>query len=174
MALVTRVADVRVRLHNDDWGYETNCYVCEQRNEGGLRIPFFHETEREVVVGEFVLGDTYSGAPTLLHGGVQLAILDEAMAWATIAIAHQWALTASSSAEFHAAVSVDESYRVVAEVVAIDGDRIMTRGRIETEDGSVCTTAQASFVAVGEAVATKIVGAPVKDEHRGYLADGDR
>ena len=90
---------MRRRLHNDDWGYETNCFVCEQRNEGGLRVPFFHDTERNVVEADLRLSDTYSGAPTLLHGGVLLAVLDEAMAWATIAIAGQWALTSASSAK---------------------------------------------------------------------------
>jgi len=35
-----------VRLHNDDWGFESNCFACEQRNERGLRIQFFHDTGR--------------------------------------------------------------------------------------------------------------------------------
>ena len=76
-----------VRLHNDDWGYETNCFVCEATNERGLRIPFFHDDEADVVVAELHLGHAFSGAPTLLHGGIVLAVLDEAMAWAAIAIA---------------------------------------------------------------------------------------
>ena len=44
---------MRVRLHNDDWGYESNCFVCEARNEGGLRIPFFHDQDTDTVVAEF-------------------------------------------------------------------------------------------------------------------------
>ena len=49
---------MRVRLHNDDWGYESNCFVCEVRNDGGLRIPFFHDQDAETVVAEFELPDT--------------------------------------------------------------------------------------------------------------------
>ena len=166
----TAVAEVRRRLHNDDWGYETNCFVCEQRNESGLRIPFFHDTEHDVVEAVFDLGDVYSGAPTLVHGGLQLAILDEAMAWATIAIAGKWALTSTSSARFLGPVHVDVEHRVVAEVVDADAESISTTARIVAPDGREVTTAAASFVPIGEAVATRLID-EVHHEHRGFLAD---
>lgn len=31
------------RLHNEDWGFDSNCFVGEPRNDGGLRIPFDHD-----------------------------------------------------------------------------------------------------------------------------------
>ncbi|MEL7208273.1 MAG: hypothetical protein AAGK32_08605, partial [Actinomycetota bacterium] len=67
-------------LHNDDWGYDSNCYVCEPTNEGGLRIPFVADDEAELVRARFSLDETYSGAPSFVHGGVTGAILDEAQA----------------------------------------------------------------------------------------------
>ncbi len=160
-----------IRLHNDDWGYETNCFVCEQRNERGMRIPFFHDTEADVVVAELRLGHEFSGAPTLLHGGVVLAVLDEAMAWATIAIAHRWALTVETSCRFHAPVVVDAAHRVEARVVSIDGDRIECAARVLDERETVCSEAAATFTAIGEATATGLAGGPIADEHRGYLDD---
>lgn len=69
-----------IRLHNEDWGFETNCFVCEPKNEHGLGISFFHDTDRNLVTAEFELSHTFSGAPTLVHGGITLAVLDEAMA----------------------------------------------------------------------------------------------
>ena len=86
-----------IRLHNDDWGYESNCFVCEARNERGLQIPFFHDTERGIVTAELTLSADFSGAPTMVHGGVVLAILDEAMAWACIAVARRWAVTTETT-----------------------------------------------------------------------------
>jgi len=160
---------MKTRLHNDDWGYESNCYVCESRNEHGLRIPFFHDDATETVTAEFELSDTYSGAPTLVHGGVQLAILDEAMAWATIALAHQWALTSRSSAEFVASVAVGVTHSVEASISSIDGSRIDTTARILDPDGTVCTVATASFQAIGEATATRLVGGEINKDHESYL-----
>ena len=49
------------RLHNDDWGVETNCFVCEPTNDRGLRIPFWHDDERDVVTAEFELADHFGG-----------------------------------------------------------------------------------------------------------------
>jgi hypothetical protein len=42
-----------IRLHNDDWGFDTNCFVCEPSNPAGLQIPFFHDTDRGLVLAEF-------------------------------------------------------------------------------------------------------------------------
>ena len=148
----------RVRLHNDDLGYETNCFVCEQRNSSGLAIPFFHDTERQLVSAEFSLSDAYSGAPTLVHGGVVLAILDEAMAWACIAVARHWAVTSETSARFHRAVYVDKPH-VVEAVVADETDgEIATTARVLNPKGVVRVEASATFTKLGEAQIKRAVG----------------
>ena len=36
-------------LTNDRWGYESNCFVCEQSNEQGLQIPFQLDDDSEVL-----------------------------------------------------------------------------------------------------------------------------
>ena len=59
-----------VALDNARWGFVTNCFVCEVSNSAGLRIPFAHDTDRELVVAEFTLNDAFSGAPSWVHGGV--------------------------------------------------------------------------------------------------------
>ena len=86
-----------VPLTNDRWGFESNCFVCEPTNGAGLGIPFFHDTAARVVTATFVLDDRFSGAPQYVHGGLALAILDEAMAWATIAIEERFAVTAETT-----------------------------------------------------------------------------
>lgn len=108
------------RLHNEDWGFATNCFVCEPSNDRGLPIPFFHDDERAVVTAEFKLSDT--GAPTLVHGGVTLAVLDEAMAWACISVGKQWAVTTATTTKFHRAVRIGSLHRVEARIVDhVDG-----------------------------------------------------
>src|SRR3954465_12503647 len=93
-ALPCSVIPVTVRkLHNADWGFDSLCFVCEPKNAHGLRIPFTYDDEADVVTAEFNLSETFSGAPSYVHGGVTLAILDEAMSWATIASAKAFAVT---------------------------------------------------------------------------------
>ncbi len=136
-------------LTNDRWGYASNCFVCEPGNEGGLQIPFQLDDDGATVSAMFTLGDTYSGAPALLHGGVSLAVLDEAQAWACIAIAGKWGLTASAAAEFDQPVFVDHTYRVEAEVTAATDARVDTAGQILGPQGDVLVRATAGFHVVG-------------------------
>ena len=106
------------RLHNEDWGFDSNCFVCEPRNEGGLQIPFFHDHGRDVVVATYSLGDRFSGAPSYVHGGVTLAVLDEAMAWATIAVGGKFAVTAETTTRFLRPVLVGKTYTVEGQLAA--------------------------------------------------------
>ena len=169
-----------IRLHNDGWGIETNCFACEARNEHGLQVPFFHDDERDVVVADFELGDTFSGAPTIVHGGIVLTVLDEAMAWACIAVAHRWAVTTETSARFHRPVRVGRRYRVEAAILlnhpddGADGpDRaIRASAHISDERGTLRAEATATFTSLGEAQAVQLAGEAVPEEHRSYLRDG--
>lgn len=137
-------------LTNDRWGYESNCFVCEARNASGLQIPFYLDDRGEAVVAAFRLGAAHSGAPTLVHGGVSLAILDEAQAWACIAIAGKWALTHTTTSTFDQPVFVDHDHQVQARVVAITDDRIETAGEIRNASDAVLVRSTASFVALGD------------------------
>lgn len=151
-----------VRLHNEDWGYETNCFVCEPTNPAGLQIPFFHDDKRQEVQADFSLPDDFSGAPSLIHGGVTLAVLDEAMAWACIAIGHRWAMTSDTRTRFLRPLHVDSPYRAVARVVDQTDITISTEAQVlfAKPDGrhTVCVEAGATFTILGEAQVQRITG----------------
>ncbi len=152
-----------LRLHNDDLGYETNCFVCERSNDRGLQIPFFHDTDRNLVTAEFELSNAFSGAPAVVHGGVVLAVLDEAMAWACIAIGRQWAVTTHTSTSFHRAIYVDRLHTVEADIVEQNDAEITTTARVLSTKGVVRAESRATFTALGEAQIKRAIG--VDDSH---------
>ena len=88
------------RLENSRWGFGSKCFVCEPANPRGLQVPFSHDTDRGVVFADFTLGAEFSGAPTYVHGGATLALMDEGMSWATIALSKKFAFTKETSATF--------------------------------------------------------------------------
>ena len=159
-------------LNNAKWGFESNCFVCEPRNERGLGIRFSHDPELEVVTASFELGDEFSGAPSWVHGGLVLAILDEAMAWAwaTIAVAHRFAATRDTAATFERPVRVARRHHVEARVVGREEELLKTAATIHDERGRCCATAAATFVALGEARAAQAVGVEITGEAATYLA----
>lgn len=147
-------------LTNDGWGFTSNCFVCEPRNDAGLRIPFHHDTIDDEVVAEFDLDQRFSGAPAFIHGGVILAVLDEAMAWATIAIAERFAVTTETTTCFERPVKVGRRHRVRAWIDSIDGRTIEAAAEVVREDGKRCARSRATFTALDADHTAAAISAP--------------
>lgn len=141
------------RLSNERWGFSSNCFVCEPTNAVGLRQRFFHDTEADIVVADVELGAAHSGAPSYVHGGVQLALLDEAMAWAAIAVAERFAVTASFTSTFHHPIKIDRAYRLEASIDERTDTTLTASARIVDDQGRVRTSADATLVVLSAAQA---------------------
>jgi uncharacterized protein (TIGR00369 family) len=160
----------RRRLDNDDWGFESSCFVCERRNERGLRIPFFHDDESCTVVAEFNLGPEFSGAPSYVHGGVVLSVLDEAMAWATIAVAQAMAMTRTTTATFLHPVRVGRPYAVEARLDATRPDGVLElSAEVRSAGGRPCAEARAEFVSLSAEQATAALGTEATGADAGFV-----
>jgi len=158
------------RLTNAGWGFESMCFVCEDSNALGMRVPFFHDDERDVVTAEFALGETFSGAPAIAHGGALMALCDEAMSWATIAVARSFALTASNTHRFLRPVRLGRPYVVEATIVDRT-DGIRTAAVITSlSTGKVAVEADALFTPMDAAKAADAIGQPVTGPDVDYLA----
>jgi acyl-coenzyme A thioesterase PaaI-like protein len=156
-------------LDNATWGFESNCFVCEPKNSGGLRIPFFHDEEAGTVFAEYTLDETFSGAPSYVHGGVTLAVLDEAMAWATIAVGKAFALTAKTSTEFRRPMRIGSTYRVEARILDRHDAIIEVAATITNRGGNPCAEAVASFHAMDAAQAKEAIGTEATGNDAGYV-----
>jgi uncharacterized protein (TIGR00369 family) len=163
----------RHRLHNETWGFDSNCFVCEPRNDAGLRIPFDHDDETDTVVAEFTLDDAFSGAPSYVHGGVTLAILDEAQAWATIAVGGKFAVTVETSTRFHRPVMVGRTFTVEGRVTDQTDELIHTAGVVRNDKGKVCAETTAVFNVLSAASAVHAIGADLDAIDTEYLSDSD-
>lgn len=155
-------------LTNERWGFRSNCFVCEPTNGAGLRIPFFHDDESDTVVADLELDDRFSGAPAYVHGGVLLAVLDEAMAWAGIAVGGSWAVTGETTTRFERPVLVGEPHRVTAR---IDGDeggtKLLAAAEITDAAGTRCAAATATLIVLGDAQLADAAGVTVDDLDEG-------
>jgi len=155
-------------LTNAGWGFETNCFVCEPSNPLGLRVPYFLDDEAGVVIAEFTLGVEHSGAPHYVHGGVLLAILDEAMAWAAIALGERFAVVQSTATTFDRPVRVGEPYHVEALIHDRSDIAVTARASVLDAGGRRCARARARLVVLSAAVAGAAIG-PVTGADMRYL-----
>lgn len=161
----------RRRLTNDDWGVESNCFVCEGSNPHGMRLEFWADEAAGVVEADFTLGNAYSGPPAVVHGGISLAMLDEVQAWAVIAFGGQFGVTSDTTSSFHRPVWVDHPHRLEGEVVGRDGDHFLTEGRIIDGNGDRCVESSARFLAIGEASAASLADEGRRGPMRTFLLD---
>lgn len=145
-------------LDNATWGFESSCFVCDKDNRRGLRIPFFHDDEAGTVVAELRLGAEMSGAPHHVHGGVLLAVLDEAMAWAAIAVAGRFAVVQSTATTFHRPVRVDEPHRVEASIHDHTDTAVTARAFVADAAGRRCAEGRARLAVMSSAVADAAIG----------------
>jgi acyl-coenzyme A thioesterase PaaI-like protein len=158
-------------LTNERWGFESNCFVCEPTNEAGLQIPFFHDEESGTVTATFTLGTGFSGAPSYVHGGVLLAVLDEAMAWAAIAVARRWAVTGETTTRFDHPVRVDGTYTVTARITApptAGSATLAATAEITDGEGRPCATSSATFVVLGDAKLAEAAGVDISEVAGGF------
>ncbi len=159
------------RLDNSSWGVESNCFVCEEANPAGLGIPFFVDHDHAVVTASFVLDDRFSGAPTYVHGGVVQAVLDEAMAWATIALAGCFAVTKEITVKFRAPVIVGHPYVVRARIDRDERTLLECSAEIFDEASSRCAEASATFASLGPAQAAEAAGAEIDLTDRDFVRE---
>ncbi|MDR2104428.1 MAG: PaaI family thioesterase [Deferribacteraceae bacterium] len=60
--------------------HSTTCFICGAKNEVGLKCRFYAD-DRGAVHLEPIISRKYAGFADVIHGGIQTAILDEAMGW---------------------------------------------------------------------------------------------
>jgi len=157
------------RLDGSRFGFDSSCFVCNDENPRGLQVPFFLDTDRERIVAYFTLDEHFSGAPTLVHGGATLALIDEGMAWAAIAIGGKFAFTKETSAEFEWPVRLDRPYTLEAHIIEEDGRRFVTEARVLDAKSRACVTARAVMSILDMGQATDAIGTDVSGDDTGYV-----
>ena len=152
------------------FAFDTRCFVCDQDNEGGLRQRFFLDDELNRVVAEFVPSADHSGAPNYAHGGVTMAVLDEAMAWAIIAMKERFGLTRKAEVEFIRPVPIGVAHKVQAWIESFEGRSLVARAELRNPDGKLCVAASATYIVLTVEEAESALGAGAETAAR-YTED---
>jgi len=157
------------RLAASRFGFDSRCFVCDPTNARGLQVPFFHDTDADLVFAEFELPAEFSGAPTLVHGGATLALIDEGMSWATIAIGGKFAFTKETRANFAWPVRLGRPYRLEARIAEADECRFETEAVVLDSKGRACVRATALMSILDLDQATEVIGTQVTGDDTGYV-----
>lgn len=123
------------------------CFACGPENEIGLHLRF-ERAAGEGVRARAVLRPEFQGWQGIAHGGVALALLDEAMAHAAGAAGHR-GVTASMNARFRKAVPLGVPLEIEGRVKWTRRNVLELYASVKDESGTLLVEAEGRFVSQG-------------------------
>jgi uncharacterized protein (TIGR00369 family) len=125
---------------------DNGCFGCSPHNDRGLRLRFRRVGKGEVEA-PYQVAAHFCGAPNVVHGGVQAALLDEAMGFAV----HEGSdeeihvVTAELRLRYRRPVPGGVPLRIRARFLRSEGDDYYVEGEIVGADGSALTRGESRW-----------------------------
>ena len=126
-----------------DGGY-SQCFGCGQDNPIGLKLNF--QWDGETARAEFTPTEFYQGWPGLVHGGIIICLLDEAMGWAVL-LQGMNCVTAKMEVKLSRPASINEPLLITASITRKTRKLVKTKAAVALKDGTL----------IAEGVATQFV-----------------
>lgn len=122
-----------------------NCFVCGEKNPGGLQLHFEIDKEKRTLRTTFVASPVYQGYDGIVHGGIVTTLLDEAMAKLAYELGYK-AMTASMEIRFKNPAPILQPLHVLGEIIEVSRRVIKARAQVTKEDGTVLATATSTLL----------------------------
>jgi acyl-coenzyme A thioesterase PaaI-like protein len=125
-----------------------NCFACGPSNPIGMHLHFDRAGGGEGVLARVTLPPQYQGWRGIAHGGIVMALLDEAMAHAAGYAGHR-GVTANVNVRFRRPVPLEQPIEVRGEVTWQRRNVLGVRATVHDAGGAVLARAEGSFVSRG-------------------------
>ncbi|HEV3123930.1 MAG TPA: PaaI family thioesterase [Candidatus Dormibacteraeota bacterium] len=139
---------------NDRSDYQLN-YVHGLRNPVGLHVQYTMERvdgpPGHRVVGEWAADERHMGFPGVAHGGLVVAILDDAMGRCA-ALRHRWVVSGRIDTRFRAAAPIGVTLRVEGWITRYLRRQVNGRARMLLADGTVIAEADGTYLPIPRAL----------------------
>jgi uncharacterized protein (TIGR00369 family) len=125
----------------------SNCFVCGNKNEYGLKVDFFYD--KGVSRAEYVAEEKFQGYKDILHGGIISALLDEVMIKAVIATGIL-VVTAEIQVKFIKPVKIGEKLFLEGRVTGEQKKIFTAEGLVSNSKGETVAAGEGKFFKVTE------------------------
>ncbi len=125
-----------------------NCFACGPSNPIGMHVHFERDAGADEVVARIVLAPEYQGWRGIAHGGIVMALLDEAMAHAAGYAGHR-GVTANVNVRFRKPVPLEKPIEVRGRVTWQRRNVLGVDANVLDGTGKVLAHAEGSFVSLG-------------------------
>ena len=125
------------------------CFGCGQNNPIGLKLDF--HWDGKITRAEFTTNELYQGWPGLVHGGIIICLLDEAMAYAAL-FEGITCVTAKIQVKFGRPASINEPLVITASVTKKTRKLVEAKATVALQDGTMIAESTATqFVVSSQA-----------------------
>ncbi|MEJ5302695.1 MAG: PaaI family thioesterase [Bacteroidales bacterium] len=139
-----------------------NCYGCAPHNPRGLHLQFFEDGDE--IVGVWKPHPDFQSYENIVHGGVQMALMDETACWVMMVKVGTAGFTQTMRFSFLKHVYVNQKeIQIRGKLVEIKGGIAYIELRILDPEGEVRTTALAEYFVVPEKIALRRLQYPGKE-----------
>jgi len=127
------------------------CFGCGQENPIGLKLSF--QWDGKTARAEFTPTKLYQGWSGLVHGGIIMSILDEAMAYAAL-FEGMNCVTAKMQVKLRRPASIDEPLIITSSTIKKTRKLVEAKAAISLKDGTPVaeSTAKMFIVSKGKAI----------------------
>lgn len=125
-----------------------NCFACGPSNPIGMHVQFDRDGGGKGVLARVTLAPEYQGWRGIAHGGIVMALLDEAMAHAAGFAGHR-GVTANVSVRFRRPVPLERPIAVRGCITWQRRNVLGVEAKVLDENGVVLARAEGSFVSLG-------------------------
>jgi uncharacterized protein (TIGR00369 family) len=125
-----------------------NCFACGPDNPIGMHVHFDRAADTDGVRARLDLAPVYQGWRGIAHGGIVMALLDEAMAHAAGFAGHR-GVTASVNVRFRKPVPLERPIEVRGRVVWQRRNVLGVEASVLDADGNLLAHAKGHFVSRG-------------------------
>ena len=127
-----------------DKGY-SRCFGCGRDNPIGLKLDF--QWDGKTARAEFAPTEFYQGWPGVVHGGIMMCLLDEAMGYAAL-FEGVHCVTAKIQVKLRRPASIDEPLIITSSVTKKSRRLIEAKAAVSLKDGTPIAEGKATqFVA---------------------------
>lgn len=137
----------------DERLYEQVCFACGRLNSIGLHLRFTPvvQGDREGVEARYEPRPEDQGFPGVMHGGILVTLLDEAMAWAMFARDSTLGVTAKMETRYRRPVPPDAELVVRGFVTRMRGRRIEAEASLFDSSGERLVESTGLFLQLPQA-----------------------
>jgi len=125
---------------------DESCSYFKRKNFPGLKLKFFWNEIKKEMSSEYVPLQHFRDQGTILHGGIQMGLLDDIIGWAIHTYTQELSAASELNLNFVHPIYIDnEKIKVTGRILSIESSKIVVQAFISNHTDVICTLASGSY-----------------------------